>query len=216
MGTYHWDRHIGCFRGIYNVRRQVLFCGVCNHLRGRPKRTKIKNENWDVTGTFENHLRLRKVHQHVGILLGQFMLPPGLLKAGFAQCATRDVQRATYDECPFHKEQLRWAHIIEKVRGFANIPLTNMRFDIAWHRMTLHGAWWRMALWYTVRGLEARRGWQRKRRLNLRQVATRECRGQGHSGGTMMDHVTWMPWPSISDMPKIAPLWCFWSVPYIF
>ena len=123
MGTYHWDRHIVCFRGIYNVRRQVLFCGVCNHLRGRPKRTKIKNENWDVTGTFENHLRLRKVHQHVGILLGQFMLPPGLLKAGFAQCATRDVQRATHDECLFHKEQLRWAHIIEKVRRFANILL---------------------------------------------------------------------------------------------
>ena len=72
---------------------------------------------------FENHLQLRKVHQHVGILLGQFMLPPGLLKSGFAQCAMRDVQGATHDECPFHKEQLRWAHIIEKVRGFANIPL---------------------------------------------------------------------------------------------
>ena len=51
------------------------------------------------------------------------MFPPGLLKSGFAQCAMRDVQRATHDECPFHKEQLRWAHIIEKVRGFANIPL---------------------------------------------------------------------------------------------
>ena len=38
MGTYHWDRHIGCFRGIYSVRRQVLFCGVCIHLRGRPKK----------------------------------------------------------------------------------------------------------------------------------------------------------------------------------
>ena len=82
-----------------------------------------------MTRTFENHLQLRKVHQHVGILLGQFMFPPGLLKSGFAQCAMRDVQRATHDQCPFHQEQVRWAHIIEKVRGSANIPLNLIKHE---------------------------------------------------------------------------------------
>ena len=35
----------------------------------------------------------------------------------------RDVQRTMNNEWPFLQEQLRWAHVIEKVRGFANIPL---------------------------------------------------------------------------------------------
>ena len=35
----------------------------------------------------------------------------------------RDVHRTTKDEWPFLKEQLKWARIIEKARGFANIPL---------------------------------------------------------------------------------------------
>ena len=75
-----------------------------------------------MTRTFEDHLHLRKAHQYVGILLGQFMLPPGLPKSKFAQCAMRDVQRRTNNEGPFLKEQLRWA--IEKVtKGTGiNIP----------------------------------------------------------------------------------------------
>ena len=41
MGTYHWDGNRGCFRGIYNVRCQVLFCGVCIHRRvGQTNKTK--------------------------------------------------------------------------------------------------------------------------------------------------------------------------------
>ena len=69
-----------------------------------------------MTRTFENHLQLRKAHRYVGILLGQFMLPLGLPKSKLAHCAMRDVQRTTSDEWPCLKEQLRWAHIIEKVR----------------------------------------------------------------------------------------------------
>ena len=59
MGTYPWDGHIGCFRGIYIVRHQVLFCRVCIHLRGRPQK-KIRNKNWDVTRTFGKSLAVEK------------------------------------------------------------------------------------------------------------------------------------------------------------
>ena len=64
MGTYHWDGHIGSFRGTYNVRCQVLFCGVCIHLRGRPKWKKenIKTEMWlellKITCSWERHITM--------------------------------------------------------------------------------------------------------------------------------------------------------------
>ena len=213
MGTYHWDRHIGCFRGIYNVRRQVLFCGVCIHLRGRPKRTKIKKWKLRCDWNFWKSLAVEKGTSTCGNPVGTVHASTRTSKGRIR--AVRDARRTTSD--------VRWMSISQRTIEMDTYHWEGTRickhpFDKheIWHLMTSHGAWWRMALWYTVRGLEARRGWQRKRRLNLRKVATRECRGQGHSGWTMMDHVTWMPWPSISDMPKIAPLWCFWSVPYIF
>ena len=60
MDTYHWDGHIGCFRGIYIVWHQVLFCGVCVHLRGRPKEIKIKNEQLRCDSNFWKSLAVEK------------------------------------------------------------------------------------------------------------------------------------------------------------
>jgi len=44
-----------------------------------------------------------------------------------ARCATRN-ERPT-DEWSLFKEQLRWARVIEKERGFANIPLNDENGD---------------------------------------------------------------------------------------
>ena len=143
-----WDGYIP-LRQAHRLFSWYLHCSASSALlkgmhpsRGSAKKTKIRHTNWDVTRTFENHLQLRKAHQYshqyVGILLGQFILPPRLAKSKFSQCAMFDVQRTTNNEWPFLQEQLRWTHVIEKVRGFANIPLNYITLHcIALHYITL-------------------------------------------------------------------------------
>jgi hypothetical protein len=67
------------------------------------------------------------------------MLPPGLPKSKFAQCAMRDVQRRTNDEGPFLKEQLRWA--IEKVTKGTGINIPKL-FTNLYTFTRLHESLW--------------------------------------------------------------------------
>ena len=132
MGTYHWDRHIGCLPGIYYVRRQVLFCGYVS-ISGIGQ----TNNNLDGTRTFENHLQLRKPHHYVGILLGQFMLPPWDFQSQnsrSARCATCN-ERQTMNG---HFSETFWdGHI--SLRRHGDLQTTNAR---RLGRIFCWSCWW--------------------------------------------------------------------------
>ena len=94
MGTYHWDGHIGCFRGIYNVRRQVLFCGVCFHLRDRPKNKNKKKLRCN--SNFRKSFAVEKSTSICGNPAGTVHASTRTSKVKIR--AVRDARRATKDK----------------------------------------------------------------------------------------------------------------------
>jgi len=65
-------------------------------ISGVGQKNKYRKLKLRCGSTFENRLQLRKAHQYVGILLGQFMLPPRLAKVKIR--AVRDARRAPNDK----------------------------------------------------------------------------------------------------------------------
>ena len=123
MGTYHWDWHIGCFHGIYMYLQCSALCALLRGIYPSPgsaKQVKIKSEMWlelvKITCSWERHINMWESCWNSSCFYQDFQRQ----HSRSARCATCN-ERQTMNR-HFSKERLRWAHIIEKVRGFANIP----------------------------------------------------------------------------------------------